>query len=89
MTEARIEHRISGADTGFIYVGDTRVGFCPVWAKDNDREKADNRLIVWLVNNWPSPTPYEFMLAVHKLRHEYPRPRGIVIDGEDGLIPVK
>lgn len=86
---AVVEHRVSGADTGFIYVStDSRVGFCPANSmRRANIDPTDQRICVWVAKGWDQPTAYQLKQAVDALRREYPS-RGIVIDTEEGLVEV-
>lgn len=86
---ATVEHRVRGAETGFVYVSDDRrVGFCPArLMRRNYVKPDDDRICIWLARGWDEPTAYQLKTAVDALRREYPT-RGIVIDTEEGLVEV-
>lgn len=73
-------------ESGFIYVGKTRVGFSPIRTIRRDFPQAE-ALVIWAVQRWPEPTLADIGRCIDQLSKRFPG-RAIFADSEEGPVPM-
>jgi len=68
---ATIERRFD-ADSGFVYVNKTRMGFSPRSATYNVEPVDGEPLVLWRASRWPKPTDRDIAACLAELNRAYP-----------------